>query len=212
MITDDARTVDPKACQVESWLNFNRSNTEIWSQPSCSPVQNVELAVGGARSSTSMHGESRTVALMGQGKLLFKPLEPGGWSWGIVAGNMRRPNIHTDRNLIGDLYAYLPFTFAMRNDTVFVHANLGWLHERVGRTNRMSWGLGTEAQLTRSTWLMAETFGQDQGNPYYQLGVRYWVVPDRVQVDATYGNRMGSSSREQWVSVGLRLLSLPFLP
>jgi len=33
-----------------------------------------------------------------------------------------------------------------------------------------------------------------------------------VQVDATYGNRAGSSTQERWFSIGLRLLSSPFLP
>jgi hypothetical protein len=37
-------------------------------------------------------------------------------------------------------------------------------------------------------------------------------VPDRVQVDTTYGDRVGAGGMERWMSVGLRLLSPPFLP
>jgi len=37
-------------------------------------------------------------------------------------------------------------------------------------------------------------------------------VPDRVQLDATYGNRNGGGTGERWFSIGLRLLSVPFLP
>jgi len=37
-------------------------------------------------------------------------------------------------------------------------------------------------------------------------------VPDHVQIDTTYGNRFGSGSEERWISIGLRLLSVPFLP
>ena len=43
------------------------------------------------------------------------------------------------------------------------------------------------------------------------MGVRYWVIPNRVQVDTTYGNRFGGGG-ERWISVGLRLLSPAFLP
>lgn len=35
MITDDARTVDAKACQVETWVKFNRDSTEYWALPAC---------------------------------------------------------------------------------------------------------------------------------------------------------------------------------
>jgi len=37
-------------------------------------------------------------------------------------------------------------------------------------------------------------------------------VPNRVQLDATYGNRNGGETGERWFSIGLRLLSVPFLP
>ena len=74
----------------------------------------------------------------------------------------------------------------------------------------MTWGLGTEAQLTERTWLIAETFGQNQGKPFHQLGLRHWLVPDRIQLDATYGNRNGGG--ERWFSIGLRLLTPAFLP
>ena len=53
---------------------------------------------------------------------------------------------------------------------------------------------------------------QDRRRPLYQVGVRYWVVPERVQVDTTFGNRLGAGGQERWISIGLRLLSPTFLP
>ncbi len=38
MYTDDARIVDPKSCQVESWIRFNRDSTEYWALPACNPL------------------------------------------------------------------------------------------------------------------------------------------------------------------------------
>jgi hypothetical protein len=35
MITDDARTVDGKACQVESRVRNNRDSREHWALPTC---------------------------------------------------------------------------------------------------------------------------------------------------------------------------------
>ena len=120
--------------------------------------------------------------------------------------------IRMTRARSGDLYAYVPVTFSLRDDRLFFHTNVGWLRTAQTHRNLMTWGLATEAQLSQSTWLIAETFGQNQGKPFYQMGLRYWLVPGHVQVDATYGNRAGSSTQERWFSIGLRLLSSPFLP
>ena len=210
MVTDDARIVDAKACQVESWARRNPDSTEYWAQPACNFTGNLELSLGAAKGKDD-HG-TRTTDVVLQAKTLFKPLEPDGWGWGLAVGNVRHPAIHTSSNLVGDLYAYVPATFSLRSDRLLVHTNIGWLHEREARRHRMTWGLGTEAQWSASTWLIAEVFGQNQGKPFYQVGLRYWLVPDHVQVDTTYGNRAGSGTQERWFSIGLRLLSPAFLP
>ena len=210
MVTDDARIVDAKACQVESWARRNQDSTEYWAQPACNFTGNLELSLGGARGKDD--GDTRTTDIVLQAKTLFKPLEPDGWGWGLAVGNVRHPAIHTSSNLVGDLYAYVPATFSLRSDRLLVHTNIGWLHEREARRHRMTWGLGTEAQWSASSWLIAEVFGQHQGTPFYQVGIRHWLVPGHVQVDTTYGNRAGSGTQERWLSIGLRLLSPAFLP
>lgn len=210
MITDDARIVDAKACQLESWVKFNRDSTEYWALPACNFTGNLELTLGGARSKDD--AGTQTTDLVLQGKTLFKTLEPNGWSWGLAVGNMRRPPVHTGSGPIGDLYAYVPATFSLRDDRVLLHTNLGWLHEKEAKKHRMTWGVGTEAQLSASNWLIAETFGQNQGKPFYQVGLRHWLVPNHVQINTTYGNRAGSGTQERWFSSGLRLLSPSFLP
>jgi len=203
MITDDARIVDAKACQLESWVQKNSDSTETWALPACNFTGNLELTLGGAM--TREEGRTQTTDVVMQGKTLFKTIEPNGWGIGLAAGTVRHSLVDTR-----DWYAYVPTSLSFRNDAVVVHTNVGWLRAR-GR-NRLTWGLGTEARLGERTWLIAETFGQNQGKPFHQLGLRHWLVPDRVQLDATYGNRNGGGNGERWFSIGLRLLSVPFLP
>ena len=207
MITDDARTVDPKACQVESWVRSNRDSTEYWALPACNFTGNLEVTFGGAR--THDDSGTRTTDVVLQAKTLFRKLETNSWSWGLGGGTIRHPPEHGPA---GDLYAYVPVTFSLRDDRTFVHTNIGWLRQKEDGRNRMTWGLGSETELTQRAWLIAEAYGQNEGRPFYQMGVRYWIVPNRVQTDATYGNRFGRDSGERWFSVGIRLLSLPFLP
>lgn len=207
MNTDDARIVDAKSCQLESWVKLPKGHTEFWAQPACNFTGNLELTMGGAL--TREDGSTRGSAQMLQGKTLFKSLETNGWGWGLAAGMARDPR--RDAGGGHDMYAYVPVSFSLNDDKVVLHTNLGWLREQGTRSNRLTWGLGSETQLQERTWLIAETYGQGSGKPLVQFGLRHWLVPDRVQIDATYGNRIGEGS-QRWFSIGLRLLSVPFLP
>lgn len=210
MVTDDARTVDAGTCQLETWVKFNRDNSEYWALPACNFTGNLELTVGGARGKDSSSIRTSDVVL--QGKMVFKPLETNGWGWGLGFGSVRHPAINTQNNLTGDIYAYTPLSFSFYDDSFVLHANLGWLHENETRRDRMTWGLGSETQLDQRTWLIAEAFGQNQNKPFYQAGLRYWMVPGRMQIDTTYGNRFGNDMQERWLTIGMRLLSTQLLP
>lgn len=210
MVTDDARVVDPKACQLESWTQHNRGNDEFWALPACNFSGNLELAIGTGH--TRSPDTRSTTDMVVQGKTLFRQLEENDWGWGLVVGGTRHDDGGLGR-IANDYYAYVPATFSFRDDRMLVHANLGWLRDGELRTQRGTWGIGSEWQLTPSTWLIGETFSQQGGRPFYQLGVRRWLIQDRVQIDATYGSRFGyDGSQQRWFSIGLRLLSLPFLP
>jgi hypothetical protein len=207
-VTDDARVFDARACQVESYVRRNDDSTEYWLLPACNFTGNVELSFGGAR--TSDAGGTRTTDLVLQAKTAFWALQANGWSLGLVAGNVRHPGAHS--GAIGDLYAYVPASFSFRDDAMLLHANLGWLHEKETGKHRMTWALASENQLGRAAWLIAEVFGQNQGRPFYQGGVRFSIVPNHLQLDSTFGNRFGSGRGERWFAIGLRFLSVPFLP
>lgn len=201
MITDDARLTDGGACQVESWVHLHGSQHELWALPACNPGGNFELTFGGALAWADGHQESG--ALVIQGKTLLKPLESNGYGIGFAAGYATQPgSAHT-----GNPYFYVPVSFSLADDHVVIHTNLGYTRERENQENRLTWGLGSEVQFTPRAWLIAESYGQDKGNPFFQMGVRYWIVPGHVQVDTTYGSRFGAISDQHWFSIGLRLIS-----
>lgn len=206
LITDDARVVDPNACQVESWIRKNRDSVEYWALPACNFTGNLELTFGGARTHDNDTGGAYASDIQMQGKLLVKPLATNGWGLAIVAGTVRHPQLPAR-----DWFAYVPTSFSSRDDTVVVHTNFGWLRDGDIHRVRGTWGVGTETRLSERTYLIAEIFGQNRGKASHQIGVRQWIIPDRVQIDATYGNKAGDASEGRWWSIGLRLLSPPFL-
>jgi hypothetical protein len=207
MNTDDARIVDAKSCQLESWVKRPQGRTEFWAQPGCNFSGNLELTVGTALTHES--GSTRSSSQMLQAKTLFKPLETNGWGIGLAVGLQRDPR--PGAGGASDVYTYVPMSFSLRDDRLVLHTNLGALREQDTRRNRFTWGLGTEAQLSERSWLIAETYGQSAEKPLFQVGLRHWLVPDRVQIDATYGNRLDGGG-QRWFSIGLRLLTPAFLP
>lgn len=211
MVTDDARIVDAKACQVESWVRRNRDSTEMWALPACNPWGPVELTMGGAF--TREGGDTRFTDHQVQAKTLIRPYEPGGWGIGFAAGTVRHPAREQARGWPGDVYAYIPASVsAAADDAVVLHFNVGAVHRRDERRTVSTAGIGMEARVSPVAYFIPEVFLSDRGRPCYQAGLRYWLVPDRLQVDATFGNRLVSDSRDRWFSIGLRVLSPPFLP
>ena len=134
MITDDARIVDSKACQVETWIKDNRGSQEYWALPSCNFSGNLEFTAGAARTHDSEG--ARTTDLVLQGKTLFRTLQPNSWAWGLTFGNASHPD--ASRKLISDLYAYVPVSFSFNDDRVLLHTNLGWLREKKNHRHAMT--------------------------------------------------------------------------
>jgi len=207
MVTDDARIVDGKSCQLESWIKRNRDSSEYWALPACNFSGNLELTLGGAFTRGDDISQTSDVVL--QGKTLFRPLQSNGWGSGLVFGADRHP---AERASGFDAYVYSPNSFSFADDRFVLHVDAGWLRSQVSHEGRATWGVGSETQLTERTWFIAETFSQTESKPSYQLGLRHWLVQDRLQIDTTYGDRFGGRGAAQWFSVGLRLLSPPFLP
>lgn len=201
MTTDDARLTDAGACQVESWVHIHGSQRELWVLPACNPGGNFELTLGGALSYHGTHQERGAQVI--QGKTLFKPLTTNGYGVGIAAGYATQPGSPHS----GHPYFYVPVSFSLADDLAVIHTNLGYTRERENHENRMTWGVGGEIQLSAQNYLIAETYGQDKGSPFYQIGLRHWIVPNHVQIDTTIGSRFGQFSEERWLSIGLRLIS-----
>jgi hypothetical protein len=210
MVTDDARIVDAKSCQLETWARRNVESTEFWALPACNPWGGAELTFGGAV--TNLDGESHLTDNLIQVKTLFRPYEPGDWGVGFAVGTIRRPHRESANSWPGDTYFYVPVSVALGSDDVVLHVNGGAAHHRDERRTIGTWGLGAEVRITDRVYFIPETFALDRGRPFYQAGLRYWLIPSRVQVDATFGNRLVSETGERWFSIGMRLLSPPWFP
>jgi len=209
MITDDARVVDARSCQVETWMRHNEDSTEYWALPACNPWGNLEITFGGARTHDA-EGDAFTDHVL-QAKTVLKRLE-SGWGAALTLGTNRRAHRESANGWPGDAYVNVPFSVPVKGDAWIAHVNVGAQHRRDEGRTLATWGFGNEVRLRDDLYFIPEIFRNEHGRPFYQLGVRYWAVKGVLQVDATFGNRAVSDADEHWVSIGLRILTPAFLP
>ena len=183
MITDDARVVDRHSCQLETWGVYDSEIGEYWAIPGCNLLFGARQFIVGA-------------------KKIFNDLEKDGYSYGLVVGNAYNFKRSKYRN---DHYLYMPISAAFFDNTLLLHSNFGYKLERESHDSHIyNVGLGLEQQLTQRVWILGESFYERFDNAKFQLGLRIWLVQDKIQLDGTYGNAF--RGKEGWVSVGLRFL------
>lgn len=207
MITDDARVVDRHSCQLETWGVYGGGVGEYWAIPGCNLLFDIEMSMGGMFSNAPF-GESETNTPFGArqfiigAKKIFNDLDKDRLSYGLVMGNAYNFKRSKYRH---DHYLYMPISASFFDNTLLLHSNLGYKLER-DRQNRQIYnvGLGLEQQLTQRVWILGESFYERFDNAKFQLGLRIWLVQDKIQLDGTYGNAF--KGKEGWVSVGLRFL------
>jgi len=191
-VTDDARIVDKGGCQVESFYKKQEtySGSEFWLLPACNPF-GIELTVGGNR----IEGDD---SLILQAKALLKPLVTNGIGFAVSAASYG-----------GNPYLNGIASASFFDDRAVVHVNAGAIRDRAADMTRGTWGLGLEALiLAPRVYGIAEAYGSKGERPTLHYGLRFWIVPNRFQVDATHGERRESDTApaQRFNSVGLRIL------
>jgi hypothetical protein len=200
-VTDDARVVDKGGCQVETFVKRQqrRDEREFWFLPACNPW-GVELTAGHARVDSTPGGDSRTTIL--QAKTLLKPLATNGAGFALTLGMLSGTANSPYFNAIG--------SFSFADDRVVLHTNLGAVRDNA-RSNathvsRGTWGAGAEVLLLAPRlYGIVESYGQRGEKPTLHTGLRFWIVPNSVQVDTTVGRQHAAEDR-RFATVGLRIL------
>jgi len=182
-VTDDARVVDPDHCQIETYYKEQKaySGSEFWFLPACNRL-NFEWTVGGNRA----EGDRNLIL---QGKKLVKPLETNGYGLAFSVG------------AIGDQAYFNGIgSFSLLNDWSVIHTNIGYLY------NRPVFGIGLEQLLyPPRVYGILETYGGRSEKPTLHGGLRFWVIPNRFQIDSTYGTQQ-SDPVHRFFTIGLRFI------
>jgi len=208
LVTDDAALVTPRTCQLEAWTLPSRDGTQYWMQPACNPTGNLELAVGLA--SNRPDDDARSSQILLQGKTLFHSLPDNSWSFGVVGGASRDTGAPRGGPAFQTYFAQALASWFPSED-LEIDLNLGAAN---------AWGSGTYAlaaaaiqyRIVDRMQLLAEVFKDAPGKGAWQVGTRFFVIPDRLEAYAAYRNSFGEWTGDWSVNIGIRLQSPAFIP
>jgi hypothetical protein len=205
-VTDDARIVDAGGCQLEIFAKKQRNfgEREAGFQLGCNPSGNLELTFGGLNIRNDADG--RASILNAQVKTMLRPLQTNGYGIAASLGAARQRPFAADPASHWSPFFNLISSISLQNDALVVHANAGALDDRNTGVMRPTWGLGAELLLAPRLQAIVESYGQKGEKPSQQVGLRFWVVPERLQVDGTLGSQRSGPPARNWISLGLRLL------
>jgi hypothetical protein len=205
-VTDDARIVPDGGCQIETFVKQQRNfgEREAWFLPGCNPGGNLELTFGGLNIRHDASGRAST--LIAQGKTMLRPLQTNDVGVALTLGTLRQRPFAPESASHWSPFVNLVSSISLHNDALVIHVNAGALDDRNTAVMRPTWGLGGEILLTPRLYAIVESYGQKGEKASEQIGLRFWVVPERVQVDGTLGSQRSGPPTRNWMSLGLRLL------
>lgn len=187
LTVDDANTADVGGGQVESWVARQGDRSSTWTNTvGVGVLDGLELGASWAR---NMSGNANTTAL--QAKLRLTPSVDGGCNLGGVLGVQDTPHG-------GGRTTYANGIVTCNLEAATLHGNLGALRPQGGPT-LTTWGIAAEKALGSVTAHL-EYFGQQQGKPTLQAGLRTDLLKD-LQLDGT----LGRTERRTIFSLGLKL-------
>jgi hypothetical protein len=196
LVTDDASVLDEGVCQLEAWHRWSTNGGhEGWGVPACSVHPDVELGVGFARRRDDEVGSHTLFALRAK-TVLFRAADDA-WSAGFVAIGLHDGARETRPNGFHEAAALALATFNLLDHRLRIHANAGVVYSQNEYTTG-AWGLAGEYDFADDWTLLGEVYRDGPGRPGYQVGVRYTLVTDRVELFLSGGDRFGHHEEKQW--------------
>ncbi|MDP1537533.1 MAG: hypothetical protein Q8L95_10160 [Burkholderiales bacterium] len=203
--TEDAGVLETKRCEVEG-AAVRQSGSGVVArenslQLGCGVGASTQLALAVLRSSADDQGESglhlsgKTGLWVGAGEAApaltlayaLSANRASSASWRHAASAV---NLVYSRPAAADLT---------------LHVNLGHARDEVARQPSTTWGLALEHAGFGALAPMVEVFGDDREAPYWNVGLRYTLQPEKGYLDVSYGRQI-SATRSSLASLGFKIV------
>jgi hypothetical protein len=204
LATDDAGTLEPGDCELESYAGHGRANDapssqRLSAQLGCGALKGTQVALAAVRDRSDGQ-QVQTLNLTGKTRL--HQAADDGPSFALAYGlSWQRTTGSALRHECGLLNGIMSWPVS---DDLTLHANLGWSHNQSVRADTTNWSVAIEHGVGHGIDLMAEILDDDRSHqPWLQTGMRWAAVPDKLFLDASLGAQSGSRHARA-VTLGLR--------
>lgn len=192
MVVDDAEITTHRALQVESWYG----SIESWMMPAVGATSFLEVA--GGLAFDSRDGLSPDLWMF-EAKNVPGDLEADGATYGLVTGIMW----DMDREL-DELYAYIPYSRMILNDSSVLHLNAGWaMFGGDEYEHALIYGIRSDFGVHGRVSILSEVFTENFETPSFQAGLRFELFEELLEMDITYGQGFQSGIEEPGFNIGI---------
>ncbi len=192
MVVDDAEITTHRSFQIESWYG----TIESWMLPAVGVTSYLEVAAGLGFDSDNTFSPD---LWMLEAKVVPGDLEDDGSAWGIVTGVMWDMDREMD-----ELYAYIPYSRMMLNDSSVLHLNAGWAMFGGDETEHaLIYGIRADIGLYDRISVLSELFTENVETPSFQAGLRFELIDGLLEMDVTYGQGFQSGIDDPGLNIGL---------
>lgn len=201
LATDDASVLPQGACQIETWVRYDRDLRFLAAVPACSPLDGLELSAGAAAYDSKSEGRHAYLVLQAKAMLYRDPDER--WALAASFGALRDTGRPSGRIGFQDAGSTLIASW-FASDTLRMHANGGIAYSHDSFTTG-TWGAAVEWDVDDRWTALADTFRDAPGRPKFLGGVRYTVTADRLELFAAAGDRFHGTRDTWFVKLGFRV-------
>lgn len=205
LLTDDASVNEQGQCQVEAWLDQTRDARSHHLAPACGLINGLELGFELIRVSPGdEHAQARGIGL----KWAPDWATWQGWRFGLKAGTSseKAADGHQWHQAIAGFstLASLPLDAQWT-----LHLNLGRERNKLDQVSANNFGAAL-AWAPHERWLVfAEVVGHSNTPATQAVGLRWWLLPEQLALDATTSRANATPDSSAW-GVGLGWYAIKF--
>lgn len=198
--TDDASVTNHRTCQLDFWTETTRETRQDNFNGGCNFLGNGEFSLGLG----DLHGNQEDQSLTALGyKHILQNFTDTSMGYGIAAsrewGRLKSTNESSQETLITSI-ASVP----LQGEDLLLHLNLGYLQysDQTQHDNSLFKAVALDYSLNERAGFSVETYSGVGDSLGWRVGARYTLIPDFLQIDASYGSDYGVYQSAKAFTIG----------
>lgn len=198
--TDDASAAEFRTCQLDFWTESSRELRQDNFNGGCNLLGQGEFSLGLGR----VHGNQEDQLLSSLGyKHIFQDFTSDSPGFGLAAsrewGRLKSTNESSQETLLTTI-ASVPLS----SEDLLLHLNLGYLQysDQTQNDNSIFKAAALDYSLNERIGFSVETYSGVEDALSWRIGARYTLIPDFLQIDASYGSDYGTFQNARAFTLG----------